>query len=113
MRYAYTPEYRKTLDYFIGELEALGFEHYEDPWARSSPGTARQARRCSASARTATRTATAASTTARWASSPRLRSAASTRSWGSAFRFSSSLSSKKKARVSARCCWGAASSRRG
>jgi hydantoinase/carbamoylase family amidase len=30
-RYAYTPEYRKTLDYFIGELEALGFEHYEDP----------------------------------------------------------------------------------
>src|ERR671911_1442051 len=31
MRYAYTPEYRKTLNYFIGELEALGFEHYEDP----------------------------------------------------------------------------------
>src|ERR687891_936838 len=31
MRYAYTPEYRKTLDYFIGELESLGFEHYEDP----------------------------------------------------------------------------------
>jgi hydantoinase/carbamoylase family amidase len=31
MRYAYTPEYRKTLDYFIGELEAMGFEHYEDP----------------------------------------------------------------------------------
>ena len=31
MRYAYTPEYRKTLDYFIGELEALSFEHYEDP----------------------------------------------------------------------------------
>jgi allantoate deiminase len=31
MRYAYTPEYRNTLDYFIGELEALGFEHYEDP----------------------------------------------------------------------------------
>jgi allantoate deiminase len=30
-RYAYTPEYRRTLDYFIGELEALGFEHYEDP----------------------------------------------------------------------------------
>ena len=30
-RYAYTPEYRNTLDYFIGELEALGFEHYEDP----------------------------------------------------------------------------------
>src|SRR5215208_720372 len=30
MRYAYTPEYRKTLDYFIGELETLGFEHYED-----------------------------------------------------------------------------------
>ena len=31
MRYAYTPEYRKTLDYFIGELESLDFEHYEDP----------------------------------------------------------------------------------
>src|SRR3712207_4705506 len=31
MRYAYTPEYRRTLNYFIGELEALGFEHYEDP----------------------------------------------------------------------------------
>src|ERR671917_1279814 len=31
MRYAYTPEYRRTLDYFIGELETLGFEHYEDP----------------------------------------------------------------------------------
>ncbi len=30
-RYAYTPEYRNTLGYFIGELEALGFEHYEDP----------------------------------------------------------------------------------
>ena len=30
-RYAYTPEYRSTLDYFIGELEDLGFEHYEDP----------------------------------------------------------------------------------
>ena len=30
-RYAYTPEYRNTVDYFIGELEALGFEHYEDP----------------------------------------------------------------------------------
>ena len=30
-RYAYTPEYRNTIDYFIGELEALGFEHYEDP----------------------------------------------------------------------------------
>jgi hydantoinase/carbamoylase family amidase len=30
-RYAYTPEYRRTLDYFIGELESLGFEHYEDP----------------------------------------------------------------------------------
>jgi len=30
-RYAYTPEYRNTLDYFIGELEDLGFEHYEDP----------------------------------------------------------------------------------
>ena len=30
-RYAYTPEYRNTLDYFVGELQALGFEHYEDP----------------------------------------------------------------------------------
>lgn len=30
-RYAYTPEYRNTLDYFIGELEALSFEVYEDP----------------------------------------------------------------------------------
>jgi len=30
-RYAYTPEYRNTLDYFIRELESLGFEHYEDP----------------------------------------------------------------------------------
>lgn len=30
-RYAYTPEYRNTLDYFIGELESLGFEYYEDP----------------------------------------------------------------------------------
>jgi allantoate deiminase len=41
-RYAYTPEYRNTLDYFIGELEALGFEHYEDPVgtlvARNRPG---------------------------------------------------------------------------
>ncbi len=30
-RYAYTLEYRNTLDFFIGELESLGFEHYEDP----------------------------------------------------------------------------------
>lgn len=30
-RYAYTQEYRNALDYFIGELEALNFEHYEDP----------------------------------------------------------------------------------
>jgi allantoate deiminase len=41
-RYAYTPEYRNTIDYFIGELEALGFEHYEDPVgtlvARNRPG---------------------------------------------------------------------------
>ena len=41
-RYAYTPEYRNTLDYFIRELEALGFEHYEDPVgtlvARNRPG---------------------------------------------------------------------------
>ena len=30
-RYAYTPEYRNTLDYFIRELEAVGFECSEDP----------------------------------------------------------------------------------
>lgn len=30
-RYAYTPEYRATLDYFAGELEALGFEISYDP----------------------------------------------------------------------------------
>ena len=30
-RYAYTPEYRNTLDYFVRELNRLGFEHYEDP----------------------------------------------------------------------------------
>lgn len=30
-RYAYTPEYRNTLDHFIRELDSLGFEHYEDP----------------------------------------------------------------------------------
>jgi allantoate deiminase len=30
-RYAYTPVYRKTLDYFTRELEGLGFEVYEDP----------------------------------------------------------------------------------
>ncbi len=30
-RYAYTPEYRNTLDYFIRELEAVGFECTEDP----------------------------------------------------------------------------------
>ena len=30
-RYAYTPAYRHTLDYFTHELEALGFEVYEDP----------------------------------------------------------------------------------
>jgi len=30
-RYAYTPEYRNTLNYFKGELETLGFEVYEDP----------------------------------------------------------------------------------
>ena len=40
-RYAYTPEYRNTLDYFIGELEGLGFEHHEDPvgtlFARNRP----------------------------------------------------------------------------
>jgi hydantoinase/carbamoylase family amidase len=30
-RYAYTPEYRATLDYFVGELEALGFELSYDP----------------------------------------------------------------------------------
>jgi hydantoinase/carbamoylase family amidase len=30
-RYAYTPEYRRTLDYFTGELRALGFDVSEDP----------------------------------------------------------------------------------
>lgn len=30
-RYAYTPVYRKTLDYFKRELEARDFETYEDP----------------------------------------------------------------------------------
>jgi allantoate deiminase len=30
-RYAYTPEYRATLDYFVGQLEALGFEISYDP----------------------------------------------------------------------------------
>lgn len=30
-RYAYTPEYRRTLDYFTGELQALGFDVTEDP----------------------------------------------------------------------------------
>jgi hydantoinase/carbamoylase family amidase len=30
-RYAYTPEYRATLDYFVGELEAIGFEISYDP----------------------------------------------------------------------------------
>lgn len=30
-RYAYTQVYRNTLDYFIGELRALGFDVWEDP----------------------------------------------------------------------------------
>ena len=30
-RYAYTQVYRNTLDYFASELQALGFEVYEDP----------------------------------------------------------------------------------
>jgi allantoate deiminase len=30
-RYAYTPEYQATLDYFVGELEAIGFEISHDP----------------------------------------------------------------------------------
>jgi hydantoinase/carbamoylase family amidase len=30
-RYAYTPVYRNTLDYFIAALEQLGFDVYEDP----------------------------------------------------------------------------------
>ena len=30
-RYAYTPEYRRTLDYFAGELRTLGFDVSEDP----------------------------------------------------------------------------------
>src|SRR5512134_801457 len=31
VRYAYTPEYRRTLDYFAAELEKLGFGVSEDP----------------------------------------------------------------------------------
>jgi hydantoinase/carbamoylase family amidase len=31
LRYAYTPEYRATLDYFVRELEAIGFEISYDP----------------------------------------------------------------------------------
>src|SRR4051812_13850418 len=30
-RYAYTPVYRNTLDYFVRALDELGFETYEDP----------------------------------------------------------------------------------
>jgi allantoate deiminase len=30
-RYAYTPEYRATLDYFVGELRAIGFDISYDP----------------------------------------------------------------------------------
>ena len=30
-RYAYTEPYRRTLDHFTRELEALGFRVYEDP----------------------------------------------------------------------------------
>ena len=30
-RYAYTDEYRRTLEYFTRELEALGFEVFQDP----------------------------------------------------------------------------------
>jgi hydantoinase/carbamoylase family amidase len=30
-RYAYTPEYRRTLDYFSEQLRSLGFEVFEDP----------------------------------------------------------------------------------
>jgi hydantoinase/carbamoylase family amidase len=30
-RYAYSPVYRNTLDYFVRALEALGFDTYEDP----------------------------------------------------------------------------------
>jgi allantoate deiminase len=40
-RYAYTPVYRNTLDYFTRELEAIGFEVEEDPvgtlFARNRP----------------------------------------------------------------------------
>src|ERR1700745_1672095 len=40
-RYAYTPVYRNTLDYFTRELEALGFTVSEDPvgtlYARNRP----------------------------------------------------------------------------
>src|SRR5947208_9708338 len=41
-RYAYTQEYRNTLDYFTRALRELGFEAYEDPVgtlvARNRPG---------------------------------------------------------------------------
>jgi hydantoinase/carbamoylase family amidase len=30
-RYAYTPEYRRTLDWFVSELRELGFASWEDP----------------------------------------------------------------------------------
>ena len=44
-RYAYTDAYRRTLDYFRGELEGLGFDVFEDPVgtlvARNRPRGAR------------------------------------------------------------------------
>ena len=88
-RYAYTPEYRRTLDHFGAALSELGFTSTRTPSARSSRATGRPASRRSASARTATRTGTAAATTARWASSPRSRSAGSAPSTASTCRCSS------------------------
>ena len=74
-RYAYTPEYRNTLDGFTRELEAIDSPSRTTRSGRSTPATGQGASRCSGSARTATPTGTAAATTGRWASSPPWRSA--------------------------------------
>ncbi len=41
-RYAYRPEYRNTLDFFIGELESLASSTTRTRSARSSPATVRE-----------------------------------------------------------------------
>ena len=53
-RYAYTPEYRRTLDYFTRELEAIGFDVSEDPVGTLLPATGRRVSGSSGSGRTAT-----------------------------------------------------------